>query len=70
LKRLKLNSGLIEGVKRMIQIEIYRGDILSIPSDAIVNPANRQASMWFGSHINEVIRKRGGKKVVEERKEI
>jgi len=54
----------------MIQIEIYRGDILSIPSDAIVNPANRQASMWFGSHINELIRKKGGKKVVEERKEI
>jgi O-acetyl-ADP-ribose deacetylase (regulator of RNase III) len=52
----------------MIQIEIYRGDILSIPSDAIVNPANRQASMWFGSHINEIIRKKGGQKVVEERK--
>lgn len=70
LERLKLNLEHIEGVKRMIQIEIYRGDILSIPSDAIVNPANRQASMWFGSHINEVIRKRGGIKVVEERKEI
>ena len=52
------------------QIEIYKGDILSISSDAIVNPANRQASMWFGSHINEIIRKKGGKKVVEERKKI
>jgi len=52
-----------------MNVKIYKGDIFSLSCDAIVNPANRQASLWFASHINDIIRKRGGKKVIQERKE-
>jgi len=50
-----------------LQIEIINADIFSV--DAIVNPANKQASLWFGSHINEFLRKKGGKHIINERKE-
>ena len=52
-----------------MNIKIYKGDIFLLSCEAIVNPANRQASLWFASHINDIIRKRGGKKVILERKE-
>jgi len=52
-----------------LQIEINNTNILSVTVDAIVNPANKQASLWFGSHINELVRKKGGKQIVNDRKE-
>jgi len=52
-----------------LQIEINNTDIFSVSVDAIVNPANKQAHLWLGSHINEVVRKKGGKQIVNERKE-
>ena len=52
----------------MLSIEIINSDVFSVFADAIVNPANRQASMLLGSHVNEKIRKMGGKEVCNERK--
>lgn len=52
----------------MTSIEIVKSDVFSVLADAIVNPANRQASLLFGSHVNEKIRKMGGKEVCDERK--
>jgi len=52
-----------------LKIEINNTDIFSVSVDAIVNPANKQAHLWLGSHINEIVRKKGGKQVVNERKE-
>ena len=53
----------------MLGIVILPSDIFDVQADAIVNPANRQSSMRFGSHINERIRREAGPQVVEERKE-
>ena len=52
----------------MPSVEIIKSDIFSVPADAIVNPANRQASLLLGSHVNEKIRKMAGKEVRDERK--
>jgi O-acetyl-ADP-ribose deacetylase (regulator of RNase III) len=52
-----------------MNIEIVNADIFSVKVEAIVNPANKQASLWFGSHINETIRTTAGKRVIAERKE-
>jgi O-acetyl-ADP-ribose deacetylase (regulator of RNase III) len=52
-----------------MNIEIVNADIFSVKVEAIVNPANKQASLWFGSHINDRIRKTAGKSVIKERKE-
>jgi O-acetyl-ADP-ribose deacetylase len=53
----------------MLRIEVMLGDIFDAGVDAIVNPANRQPSLRFGSHINERIRKNAGPDVVRERRE-
>ncbi len=51
-----------------MKIDIECTDIFSVDAEGIVNPANRQPTLWLGSHINEIIRKRGGKSVAVERK--
>lgn len=51
-----------------MQIEVVVADIFEVEADALVNPANKQATLWFGSHINERVRKLGGRDVVRERK--
>lgn len=52
----------------MLETVISPSSVFDVNADAIVNPANRQPSLWFGSHINERIRKEAGKQVAVERK--
>ncbi len=52
----------------MLSIEILHLDVFEVQAEALVNPANRQPSFLFGSHVNERIRKKCGKEVIEERK--
>ncbi|MBF0539853.1 MAG: macro domain-containing protein [Nitrospirae bacterium] len=52
-----------------MEIEIYFGDIFICQADAIVNPANIQTSLNFGSHISQKIKKNGGSLVINERKQ-
>jgi O-acetyl-ADP-ribose deacetylase (regulator of RNase III) len=53
----------------MLEIEITLSDLFDVQADAMVNPANRQASLRFGSHINERIRKEGGNEIAAQRRE-
>ena len=50
-------------------IDIEQGDLLNCQVEAIVNPANRQSFLGLGSHISDAIRKRGGKQLIQERKQ-
>ena len=51
-------------------IDIRFSDIFEIKADAMVNPANKQSNLYFGTHISEKIKKIVGKEVIEERKRI
>lgn len=53
----------------MLRIEVSSSDIFSLEVDAMVNPALRQATLSFGSHICEHIKKTAGQQVIRERKE-
>ena len=51
-------------------IDIEQGDLLTCQVEAIVNPANTLPFLGLGSHISAAIRKRGGKQLIKERKQI
>ena len=51
-------------------IDIEQGDLLTAQVEAIVNPANTQSFLGLGSHISAAIRKRGGKKLIQQRQQI
>ncbi len=40
----------------IMPIEITESDIFNVEADALVNPANRQPSLFWDSHINERMR--------------
>ena len=51
------------------KIEFKKGDLLDSRVEAIVNPANKQPFLGFGSHISDKIRRCCGKNVIQERKQ-
>jgi O-acetyl-ADP-ribose deacetylase (regulator of RNase III) len=49
-------------------VDVLAEGALEAPADALVNPANRQPTLWWGSHVSEAIYRRAGSQVRRERK--
>ena len=48
-------------------IEIVQSNIFEVEADALVNPANRQVDLGWGSHVSELVVKNGGPSIQQNR---